>query len=115
MPHIVFDRKLDLGVFAEKFVPFMVKEPCIIKLEDFFLSKNEKVALVSAVVVGEKNQKFLIEIFSKEEKTTIRLYPGTDPEKTDEVKTSMGFLAKLMQKEFPDCSISKTNIAEFIR
>lgn len=115
MPHIVFDRRLVLQEFAQKFMPFMTKEPCIIKLNDFFLSQNKNTALVPTTVIDEKNQQFLIEIFSKEEKTTIRLYPGTDPQKTNGVKTAMGYLAKMIQQTFPDCVISKTNIAEFIQ
>jgi hypothetical protein len=115
MPHIVFDRKIDLAVFAEKFASFMAKEPSIIKLNDLFLSQNKKSALVPAISIDEKNQQFLIEIFAKEEKTTIRLYPGTDPEKTAGVKRSMGYLAKMMQKQFPEIKISKTNISEFIQ
>lgn len=114
MPHIVFDKTIGLDALYADFVPFVKMEPCIIKLNDFFLSKNKKVALVPAVVIDEKNQQFLIEIFAKEEKTTIRLYPGTDPEKTDGVKISLGCMAKIIQKTFPDLTISKTNIGEFI-
>jgi|GEM_PF-555748 len=114
MPHIVFDKTIDLDALHADFVPFVTMEPCIIKLNDFFLSKNKKVALVPTVVIDEKNQQFLIEIFAKEEKTTIRLYPGTDPEKTDGVKTSLGCMAKIIQKTSPDLKISKTNIGEFI-
>ena len=114
MPHIVFDSTIDLEFFSAKFVPFMTKASCIIKLNDFFLSQNKKSALVPTIVIDEKNQQFLIEIFAKEDKTTIRLFPGTDPQKTDGVKTSLGCLAKMMQNVFPQISISRTNIAEFI-
>lgn len=114
MPHIVFDKKIDLQRIYENFSPFFSKDKSIIKLSDLFLSQNKSSALVQTVVIDEKNQQFLIEIFSKEEKTTIRLYPGTDPEKTDGVKTSLGHMAKIIQKEYPDLKISKTNIAEFI-
>lgn len=114
MPHIVFDKTIGLDTLYADFIPFVRMEPCIIKLNDFFLSKTKKVALVPTVVIDEKNQQFLIEIFAKEEKTTIRLYPGTDPEKTNGVKTSLGCMAKIIQKKFPDLKISKTNIDEFI-
>lgn len=114
MPHIVFDKTINLDTLYADFVPFVTKEPYIIKLNDLFLSKNKKSALIPTVVIDEKNQQFLIEIFAKEEKTTIRLYPGTDPEKTDGVKTSLGCMAKIIQKTFPDLKISKTNIGEFI-
>ncbi|HSA98466.1 MAG TPA: hypothetical protein VLF17_05255 [Candidatus Nitrosotenuis sp.] len=114
MPHVVFDAGIDLEFFSTKFSPFAITAPYIIKLDDFFISQNKKAVLVHAVVIDGKNQQFLIEVFSKKEKTTVRLYPGTDPEKTNGVKTSLGCLAKIIQKEFPQLKISKTNISEFI-
>jgi hypothetical protein len=114
MPHIVFDRTIDLNVLYSGFVPFVTKEPCIIKLDDLFLSQSKKSALVPTIVIDEKNQQFLIEIFAKEQKTTIRLYPGTDPEKTDGVKISLGYMARIIQNTFPGMTISKTNIGQFI-
>jgi hypothetical protein len=114
MPHIVFDKTINLDVLSANFVPFVTKKPYIIKLNDFFLSQNKKSALVSTVVIDEKNQQFLIEILAKEDKTTIRLYPGTDPEKTDGVKISMGYMAKIIQRLFPGIMIFRTNIGEFI-
>ena len=93
----------------------MTKEPYIIKINDFFLSQNKNSALVPMIVIDEKNQQFLVDVFSKDTKTTIRLYPGTDPEKTNGVKIAMGYLAKMMRQTFPNCVISKTNIAEFIQ
>ncbi len=114
MPHVVFDGTIDLGVLYSGFVPFVTKQPCIIKLNDLFLSQSKKSALVPTIVIDEKNQQFLIEIFAKEQKTTIRLYPGTDPEKTNGVKTSLGYMAGIIKKIFPDIVISKTNIGEFI-
>jgi len=114
MPHIVFDKKIDLSDFSRKFVPLVIRTPCIIKLEDVYLNRHRISALVPTVVIDEKNQQFLIEVFSKEEKTTIRLFPGTDPEKTRGVKTAMGCLAKMMQKGCDNTRISKSNILEFI-
>jgi len=114
MPHIVFDKKVDLGLFSSKFSPLFIKEPHIVKLNDFFLNRDKNSALVSVVVIDEKNQQFLIEILAKEEKTTIRLFPGTDPEKTSGVKLSLGCVARLMQNIFQDINVSKSNIAQFI-
>jgi hypothetical protein len=114
MPHVVFDKTIGLDTLYADFVPFVTMEPCIIKLNDFFLSKNKKVALVPTVVIDDKNQQFLIEIIAKEQKTTIRLFPGTDPEKTNGVKASLGYIAKMIQTAFPEIKISKSNIDEFI-
>ena len=66
------------------------------------------------MVIDKSHQEFLIEISTTELKTTIRLYPGTDPEKTDGVKSSMALLSKLLLKIFPDTKIIRSNIFEFI-
>ena len=92
----------------------MIKNPHIIRLNDFYINQNNNFALVETVVIDEKNQQFLIEIIAKEQKTTIRLFPGTDPEKTNGVKASLGYIAKLIQTAFPEIKISKSNIDEFI-
>jgi len=114
MPHIVFDNRVDLKAFSRLFTGFFVKDPQIIKIQDLFLNRDARIALVPTTVVDEKNQQFLIEIITKDNKTTIRLFPGTDPEKTNGVKTALGYLAKMLQNKFSDLTISKTNIAEFI-
>ena len=46
----------------------------------------------------------------KEEKTTIRLYPKTDPEKTEGVLMALSMLGKLILDIFPDAHVTKTNI-----
>lgn len=48
------------------------------------------------------------------EKTTIRLYPLTDPEKTMGVKRSLAIVAANLSKIFPNIKVSKTNISEFL-
>ena len=46
----------------------------------------------------------------KEEKTTVRLYPKTDPEKTEGVLTALSMVGKLILDVFPDAHVTKTNI-----
>ena len=52
----------------------------------------------------------------KEDKTTIRRDPMTDPEKIYGVKIAIALMAKTIQeiKKTRNLSISKTNIQEFI-
>lgn len=114
MPHVVFNKTLDLEEFSRLFTSFFAREPYIIKIRDLFLNRDGKISLVPTTVVDEKNQQFLIEIIAKDNKTTVRLFPGTDPEKTNGVKMAIGCLAKMIQTNFPDLEISKTNIMEFI-
>jgi len=69
--------------------------------------------LPHAEMIRNKNQNFFIEISTSENKSTIRLFPKTDPEKTPGVKQAMGLLAKMIQSIF-DVQIIKTNIQDFI-
>ena len=113
MPHVVFDQKIDLKRLSEKFVNIFKNDDKIIKIENIFVDKEARTALLPAVVIDSKNQNFFIEISTSENKSTIRLHPKTDPEKTPGVKTAMGLLAKQIQNLF-EAKITKTNIQDFI-
>ena len=114
MPHAVLNQKIDLEGFSTKFQGVFQKEPFLIKIQNIFLDREKRHALVPTVVIDEKNQQFLIEISSREGKTTIRLYQGTDPEKTEGVKTAMGILTKKIQDISSGTSVTKTNIGNYI-
>lgn len=114
MPHVVFDKRLNLENFSKQFEVVILKEPFLIKLMDVFLDKEKRTALIPTVVIDKIHQQFLIELSTRKEKTTVRLYPGTDPEKTDGVKMALGLVAKLIQENNPDYQITKTNIDEFL-
>ncbi len=114
MPHVVFDKKIDLEVFSRDFEETMLKEPYLIKLLNVFLDTEKRTALIPTVVIDKLHQQFLIELSTRKDKTTVRLYPGTDPEKTDGVKKALGLVAKLIQQANPDYQITKTNIKEFL-
>lgn len=114
MPHIVLDLPIDLKVFSENFTDLFIRKPYIIKLQDVFVNRAKKTALLPAVVVDKKSQNFLIEISVNDKKTTVRLFPGTDPEKTDAVMYALGYTSVLIRRQFGQASISKTNISKFI-
>ena len=114
MPHVVFDKEIDLESFSVEFKETILKEPFLIKLPDVYTNKEKRVALVPAVVIDKLHQQFLIEISTRKDKTTIRLFPGTDPEKTDGIKMSLGLTAKIIQEMNPNHKITKTNIDAFL-
>ncbi|HEY5735975.1 MAG TPA: hypothetical protein VIS47_05380 [Nitrosopumilus sp.] len=113
MPHIALDRKIDLFDFAKSFSPVFEKSP-LIKISTIYVEKSGLNALLPAVVIDEMHQEFLIEISTTLKKTTIRLYPLTDPTKTNAVKSSLAKVYIQIKKHFPDISISKTNLSEYL-
>lgn len=114
MPHVVFDKEIDLESFSQDFKEMMIKKPFLIKLLDVYTNKERRVVLIPAVVIDKLHQQFLIEISTRKDKTTIRLFPGTDPEKTDGVKISLGLVVNRLLQIFPDVKVTKTNISNFI-
>ncbi|AFS82931.1 hypothetical protein [Candidatus Nitrosopumilus sediminis] len=113
MPHISLDRKIDLFDFAKSFSSVFEKSP-LIKISTIYVEKNGFNALLPAVIIDEKHQEFLIEISTTLKKTTIRLFPMTDPVKTNAVKSSLVKIYHQIKKHFPDISISKTNLLEYL-
>lgn len=114
MPHIVFDKKIDLQKFSKQFQSIFQKEPILIKITTIFVDKDNLRALLPSVVISDIQQQFLIEISTSVSKTTIRLYPETDPEKTDGVKASMALLAKQVIETNPEFKVTKTNLSDYL-
>ncbi|MDH3779870.1 MAG: hypothetical protein OES15_03325 [Nitrosopumilus sp.] len=114
MPHVVFDKEIDLESFSKEFREMMIKKPFFIKLLNVYTDREKRTVLVPAVVIDKLHQQFLIEISTRKDKTTIRLFPGTDPEKTDGIKMSLGLTAKIIQEMNPNHKITKTNIDAFL-
>jgi hypothetical protein len=114
MPHIALDRKIDLFEFAKFFSPVFQKSP-LIKIPTIYVEKNGLNALLPTVVIDEKHQEFFIQILTTESKTTIRLLPITDPEKTDTVKSSLAEVYFLVKEFDPKMNISKSNLWDYVK
>lgn len=114
MPHVVFDKKIDLEYFYEHFQEIMFTKPFLIKLLDVYIDKQKRSLLIPALTIDKLHQEFFVEISTRKNKTTVKLYSGTDPEKTDGVKMSLGLTAKIIQDMNPNYNITKTNITEFL-
>jgi hypothetical protein len=92
----------------------MYKESDIIKLMNVFVDKNKVRALITALVIDDLHQDFMIELVAKESTTTLRLFPMTDPKKTDGVKTALGLVARFVLYMSPNARMVRTNIEQFI-
>ena len=70
----------------------------------------------AVVIEGKISSSFYILLINvNSEKTTIRLDPLTDSEKTSGVKMALALMAKKVLKHFlPDLKVAQTNIQEFL-
>jgi len=114
LPHVVFSRKIDLLDLSKNFTAVFQKNPILIKISTIFVQNNGLSAILPTIVIDNMHREFLIEISTTKLKTTIRLYPLTDPEKTDGVKSSLALLTKYLLVVYPDLKITKSNIFDYI-
>jgi hypothetical protein len=113
MPHIVLDKSLNLFDFSILFKPLFQKSP-LIKIQDMFIDTRGSNALLSTVVIDNSHHEFFIQLMTSKDKTTIRLYPLTDPEKTNAVKQSLANVCLEIQKHYPDMKVIKSNLWDYI-
>ena len=119
MPHVILSGSILLSNTFEHMEKILFKDQkshVIIRIENYFINQPGDIILAKTVAVDQKPQSFYIMVMKKEDKTTIRLDPMTDPEKTDGVKITLALMAKRIQEieKTRNLSISKTNIQEFI-
>jgi hypothetical protein len=119
VPHIVLSGSIPLSKVFEHMYKILFKDQksnIIVRIEKYFINQPGDIILAKAVAVDQKPQSFYIMVMNKEDKTTIRLDPITDPEKTDGVKIALALMAKRIQEmeEAHNLYVSKTNIQEFI-
>lgn len=75
---------------------------------------KKRITLIPTVAIDSLHKQFFIEISTRQDKTTVRLFPGTDPKKTDGVKMSLDLAAKTIHEINPNHRITKINIKEFL-
>ena len=121
MPHIVLSGSISLSNVFEHMYKILFKDQksnIIVRIENYFINQPGDMILAKADAVDQKPQSFYILVTNKnkEDKTTIRLDPITDPEKTDGVKIALALMAKRIQEieKVHNLYVSKTNIQEFI-
>ena len=115
MPHVVFGERVDLGDYSARFRPVFRREPHLVRISDIYVNGAGQTALLPSVAIDGACQQYLIEISTAASKTTIRLYPGTDPQKTGAVKSSMALLARQMMDVYPDLRVARTNIGGYLK
>ena len=114
MPHIVLDKSLNLFDFSILFKPLFQKSP-LIKIQDMYVDTRGTTALLSTVVIDDSHHEFFIQVITNKNKTTIRLYPLTDPEKTDAVKQSLANLCLQIQQYYPNMNVIKSNLWDYLK
>ena len=113
MPHAVIQGEVsaervyrDLGEFRERVAGL------VMHVGEAFLARSGHSALIEAVVVEGTTRRFLVEILSRDDGVTVRLYPQTDPEKTPGVRRLLAEVAARVRGLDPGARIVRSNLPD---
>jgi len=112
-PHVIFDNGINLEEFSSRFQNIVQERPFLIKIDDIFLDKKKKRALIP-VTSDKNNQEFMIEIISMQQRSTLTILSDDTLKKSDFAKSAMGLIAKSILKTFANIRIFSTDIENFI-
>jgi hypothetical protein len=112
-PHVIFDNGINLEEFSSRFQNIIQEKPFSIIIDDIFLDKKKKRALIP-VTSYNNNQKFMIEIISMQQRSTLSVLSDDDLKKSDFVKNAMGLIAKSILRTFANIRIFSTDIENYI-
>lgn len=117
MPHVVLKGKIHIQEIFDKINPlFIRKEDVILKTSNTFIDREKKSILVESLVIADGNKiNFFAMIVSRQDGVVVRIYPGSEVEKTDGVKRILAEIAKQLLGKFPELEIGKTNISDFLK
>jgi hypothetical protein len=82
-------------------------------MDDIFLDENKRRALIP-VTSNDKNQEFVIEIISMQERST-QHFCRQGPKKSDFAKSAIGLITKSILGTFTNIRIFSTDIGSYIQ
>lgn len=113
MPHVIFDNGINLEEFSLRFQNIVQDKPFSIKIDDIFLDKKKKRALIP-VTSDNNNHEFMVEIISMQQRSTLSIFSDDSLKKSDFAKSAMGLIAKSILRTFANIRIFSTDIENYI-
>lgn len=116
MPHVVLNGDVAMKDLFDEMEPvFQKKENGILKTTASYFGKDKKSVLVESLAIESgKSTAFLALVGQRDDGIVVRLHPILDVEKTDGVKQLLAEIAKQLMGKFPQLSLGKTNLNEFL-
>ena len=116
MPHIVIEGMPSLETFFTTYTPCSLALPNgALKLLEIFINPEPSCILIEAVAAeGGPPNRFLVQILQRDRKTTVKIYPGSDTEKTPGVKKLLALVAHQFITRFAGTSYGPTNLKEYL-
>lgn len=116
MPHVVLNGAIAIDDAFSRVQPLMVRgETGMLKTAGAYMAKDRRSILVEALALeADAKRSFLVMISERDDGVVVRIYPGTDVEKTPGVKRVLAEQAKQLMAAIPGLQVGKTNLAEYL-
>lgn len=117
MPHVVLTGKVNIdSIFNKLNGVFIRNESGLLKTENIYMSRDKTTIIIETLAIesGVK-RRFLTMIGRRDDGVVVRIYQGSEVEKTVGVKSILGEIAKQLQVAFPQLTIGETNLSEYLK
>ncbi len=117
MPHVVLSGKVDVEDIFDRLDPLFIRNGrTILKTSTAYMDRQKKSILIESLAIEEgKKIEFLATIGQREDGIVVRIYPGSEVEKTDGVKKILAEIATQLLDTFAELEVGKTNISDFLK
>jgi hypothetical protein len=117
MPHVVLNGTVRIeDIFNTLKGVFIRKESGLLKTDTMFMSRDKTDILIEALTIeGGVKRSFFALIGQRDEGVVVRIYQGSDVEKTVGVKSILSEIAKQLLVAFPHLTIGETNLLEYLQ
>jgi len=117
MPHVVLTGAILVDDIFPLLKPVLIRnQGGILKTDAMYISQDKSSILIESLAIEEgKKRSFFTLIGQRDDGLVIRIYPGSDVEKTVGVKSILSEIAKQLIGRFPQVRIGETNLMEFLK
>ena len=116
MPHVVLNGDVKITDIFNKFKPVFIRTgQGVLKTGTYYISYDKSAMLIEALAIETGVKKsFLAMINRRDDGIVIRIFPGSEVEKTAGVKNILAEIAKQIKAVFPHLIIGETNLSEYL-
>jgi hypothetical protein len=117
MPHAVLNGNVSIDdIFNKLKGVFIRNESGILKTDNIYISRDKTAIIIESLTIesGVKRSFFAM-IGRRDDGVVVRIYQGSEVEKTAGVKSILGEIAKQLLAAFPQLTIGETNLLEYLK
>lgn len=116
MPHVVLNGDVNIDDIFKTLKPVFIRnEQGILKTGTYYISYDKSAILIEALAIETGVKKsFLAMISRRDDGIVVRIFPGSEVEKTPGVKKILAEIAKQIKAVFSQLTIGETNLSEYL-